>query len=166
MWQKHQFKDLKKNQRNWYSGKKKKHTIKTQVIVNLANQLILTTNFDRGRRHDFKLYKQTRLKFNPRIKQKADTAYKSNKYPQIQTPHKKPRKSKNNRNPKLTIEQKLENKQFSSKRIVIENVFSSLKKFKIIHDTYRNRRKGFGLRFNLIAGIFNLELEYRNRNKA
>jgi hypothetical protein len=38
-------------------------------------------------------------------------------------------------------------------------VIGSLKRFKIISDRYRNRRKRFGLRFNLIAGIHNLELE-------
>ena len=39
-----------------------------------------------------------------------------------------------------------------------ENVRGMLKRFKIISDKYRNRRKRFGLRFNLIAGIYNLEL--------
>ncbi|MDR2723961.1 MAG: IS5/IS1182 family transposase, partial [Holosporaceae bacterium] len=31
--------------------------------------------------------------------------------------------------------------------------------FKIISDKYRNRRKRFGLRFNLIAAIYNGELQ-------
>ncbi|WP_416375397.1 hypothetical protein [Spiroplasma poulsonii] len=34
--------------------------------------------------------------------------------------------------------------------------FAILKKFKIITEKYRNRRKRFGLRFNLIASIYNL----------
>ncbi|KAF0850741.1 transposase [Spiroplasma poulsonii] len=38
-------------------------------------------------------------------------------------------------------------------RIIIENIFAILKKFKIITEKYRNRRKRFGLRFNLIASI-------------
>ncbi|WP_395461592.1 hypothetical protein [Wolbachia endosymbiont (group A) of Therophilus tumidulus] len=38
------------------------------------------------------------------------------------------------------------------------NVIGLLKRFKIIADRYRNRRKRFGLRFNLIAGIHNFEL--------
>ncbi|HSQ97154.1 MAG TPA: IS5/IS1182 family transposase, partial [Rickettsiales bacterium] len=33
-----------------------------------------------------------------------------------------------------------------------------LKKFRIIADKYRCRRKRFGLRFNLISGIYNFEL--------
>ncbi|KJV72993.1 IS5 family transposase ISOt6 [Orientia tsutsugamushi] len=39
-----------------------------------------------------------------------------------------------------------------------ENVIGILKRFKIIADKYRNRRKRFGLRFNLISGIYNFEL--------
>ncbi|WP_416375241.1 hypothetical protein [Spiroplasma poulsonii] len=45
-------------------------------------------------------------------------------------------------------------------RIIIENIFAILKKFKIITKKYRNRRKRFGLRFNLIASIYNLQLLY------
>jgi len=33
-----------------------------------------------------------------------------------------------------------------------------MKRFKILSDRYRNRRKRFGLRLNLIAGIYNYEL--------
>jgi len=32
-----------------------------------------------------------------------------------------------------------------------------LKRFKIISDQYRNRHKRFGLRFNLIASLYNFE---------
>ncbi|KJV51782.1 putative transposase [Orientia tsutsugamushi str. UT76] len=39
-----------------------------------------------------------------------------------------------------------------------ENVICMLKRFKIIADKYRNRRKRFGLRFNLISGIYNFDL--------
>jgi hypothetical protein len=50
------------------------------------------------------------------------------------------------------------NKTISSSRIVNEHVIGKLKIFKIIADRYRNRRKRFGLRFNLISGIYNFEL--------
>ena len=43
-------------------------------------------------------------------------------------------------------------------RVVIENVFAWLKRFKIIDEKYRNRRKRFALRLNLIASIYNLQL--------
>ena len=58
----------------------------------------------------------------------------------------------------LTKEEKEQNRKISSQRVVNENVIGSLKRFKIINDRYRNRRKRFGLRFNLIAGIHNMEL--------
>ena len=39
-----------------------------------------------------------------------------------------------------------------------QNVIGDLKKFRILSNTYRCRRKRFTLRFNLIAGIYNFEL--------
>lgn len=58
----------------------------------------------------------------------------------------------------LTKDQKKENKKLASDRVFSENINARLKRFKIIADRYRNRRKRFGLRFNLIAGIYNFEL--------
>ena len=58
----------------------------------------------------------------------------------------------------LTTEEKSFNHALSSRRVVIEPVIGFLKRFRIISDRYRNRRKRFGLRFNLIAAIHNYEL--------
>ena len=58
----------------------------------------------------------------------------------------------------LTLEDKKANKKLSSDRIINENVIGMIKRFKIVSDRYRNRRKRFSLRFNLIAGIYNFEL--------
>jgi hypothetical protein len=66
-------------------------------------------------------------------------------------------KKKTKKNP-LTKGDKLNNQKLSSERVVNENVIGMIKRFKIISDRYRNRRKRFCLRFNLIAGIYNLEL--------
>ncbi|KJW07148.1 putative transposase [Orientia tsutsugamushi str. UT144] len=46
----------------------------------------------------------------------------------------------------------------AGERVVNENVIDMLKRFKIIADKYRNRRKRFGLRFNLISSIYNFDL--------
>jgi len=59
----------------------------------------------------------------------------------------------------LTKEDKLRNRQLASERALNENVIGMVKRFKIIADRYRNRRKRFALRFNLIAGVYNLELK-------
>jgi DDE superfamily endonuclease len=67
-------------------------------------------------------------------------------------------KKKTKKNP-LTKEDKRKNRALSSERVANENVIGMLKRFKIISERYRNRRKRFGLRFNLIAAIYNMELE-------
>ncbi|MCG2786373.1 MAG: transposase [Anaerolineae bacterium] len=59
----------------------------------------------------------------------------------------------------LTAEQKASNREISKERIFVENVIRRLKIFRILCERYRNRRKRFGLRFNLIAAIYNLELK-------
>ncbi|WP_375449080.1 transposase family protein [uncultured Nostoc sp.] len=69
-----------------------------------------------------------------------------------ETPIKKP-KSK-----KLTKEKKKYNSELNRLRIVVEHVNRRLKIFKILSDRYRNRHRLFGLRSNLIAGIYNHEL--------
>ena len=67
-------------------------------------------------------------------------------------------KKKSKKHP-LTKEDKMDNQKLARERVVNENVIGMLKRFKIIADKYRNRRKRFGLRFNLIAGIYNWELK-------
>jgi hypothetical protein len=59
---------------------------------------------------------------------------------------------------KLTKEDKRANKQLASDRVMNEHVNGLLKRFKIFAERYRNRRKRFGLRINLLAGIYNFEL--------
>jgi len=58
----------------------------------------------------------------------------------------------------LTQREKQRNRVLARKRILIEHIFRKLKVFRILSEKYRNRRKRFALRFNLIAAIYNLEL--------
>jgi hypothetical protein len=67
-------------------------------------------------------------------------------------------KKKTKKHP-LTKEDRRNNRILASKRVLNENVIGVIKRFKIIADRYRNRRRRFGLRFNLIAGIYNFELK-------
>jgi hypothetical protein len=60
----------------------------------------------------------------------------------------------------LTKQDKAMNREISSQRVPVENVLAHLKRFKIIADRYRNRRKRFALRFNLISAIYNMEVKY------
>ena len=59
----------------------------------------------------------------------------------------------------LDDEARKHNHHISSKRVMVEHIIRELKIFKIISERYRNRRKRFALRFNLIAAIYNLELK-------
>jgi hypothetical protein len=67
-------------------------------------------------------------------------------------------KKKSKKRP-LTLDEKQTNKALSSERVINELVIGMVKRFKILADCYRNRRKRFCLRFNLIAGICNFELQ-------
>ena len=48
------------------------------------------------------------------------------------------------------------NRELASLRITVEHVIRDLKIFRILKETYRNRRRRFGLRLNLIAAFCNL----------
>ena len=49
------------------------------------------------------------------------------------------------------------NRALSSQRLVWEQVSGKRKVCKILAERYRNRRRRFGLRLNLLAGLYNLE---------
>ena len=95
------------------------------------------------------------LKVGKSIKSLTDTGYQG--IGKFHNNSKLPKK-KTRKNP-LTKEDKRKNRELSSERALNENVIGMIKRFKIIADRYRNRRKRFGLRFNLLAGIYNLELK-------
>lgn len=105
--------------------------------------------------HDFRLFKQSKVRFKNNTKSLVDTGYMGIKkiHANSELPKKKSKKSP------LTKEDKKNNQKISSERVLNENVIGAIKIFKIIADKYRNRRKRFGLRFNLISGIYNYELE-------
>ncbi len=46
----------------------------------------------------------------------------------------------------------------NSQRGIVKHVIRSLKIFRMFGDKYRNRRKRFTLRINLIAALYNYEL--------
>ena len=58
----------------------------------------------------------------------------------------------------LSKADKQSNQKLASERALNENVIGSIKRFKIIADRYRNRRRRFQLRFNLISAIYNMEI--------
>ena len=146
-----------KKQRRCYSGKKKRHTQKAQVVADKCSKKILATAFSCGKTHDFKLFKTSRVALGAQTLCLTDSGYQgiAAHHTNSQAPKKK---SKHHR---LSREDKAANRVLARARVVAEHILARLKVFRILCERYRNRRKRFGLRFNLIAAIYNLELERR-----
>ncbi len=125
------------------------------MLIERASGRILATAFCAGRVHDFALFKQSRTALPPQTECLADSGYLglAKRHANSRLPHKKSK-----RHP-LTDEQKTENRRLAKERFVVEHVIRSLKIFRILAERYRNRRKQFGLRFNLIAALYNQELD-------
>ena len=115
---------------------------------------IVATAFSHGSKHDFQLFKEDGSDFAEPLRILADAGYQglAELHPNCQTPFKKSKYHA------LTRREKQRNRALARKRIVIEHIFCKLKVFRILSEKYRNRRKRFALRFNLIAAIYNLEL--------
>jgi len=128
--------------------------LKTQIVVDKANRRIICTAFAKGKTHDFRLFKESKTRIRPEIVSMTDTGYlgMAKLHANCVLPKKRSRKKT------LTKDEKAANRAISSARAPNENVIGSIKRFRIIADKYRNRRRRFGLRFNLIAGIYNYEL--------
>lgn len=143
-------------QKKYYSGKKKRHTLKSQVVVDKKSSLIICTSFCNGKKHDFKLFKDSKVRWTRNIQGIVDSGYTGIK--KLQSTSLLPKKRSKGKF--LTKDEKRTNHIIASQRVLNENVIGRLKRFKILSDRYRNRRKRFGLRFNLIAGIQNWELKH------
>lgn len=145
----------KHRQKRWYSGKKKRHTIKTQIIICAETKEVIAVFTGCGRTHDFKMWKKSiGVKVVRHIKIQADSGYQGicKLHSNSETPKKKSKKKP------LTKEEKANNRRISSERVPIEHVNRWLKRLRIIAERYRNRRRRFGLRVSLFCGLHNFEL--------
>jgi transposase len=124
------------------------------VVVNQATGQIICTAFGKGQVHDFRLFKQHRIPLMPEQLCLADKGYQglAELHASSCIPMKRPRTGK------LDKDERQHNRLLARLRIVVEHVNRRLKIFRILAERYRNRRRRFGLRFNLIAAILNLEL--------
>ena len=122
-------------------------------MIDFNSRKIISTYFAKGSVHDFTLFKQSlkKAKLDTSIQILADSGYQGmGKYHTCcQIPFKKTKLCP------LTEEQKQANRQLDKIRITVEHVIRALKIFKMLALRYRNRRKRFALRFNLIAAIYN-----------
>jgi hypothetical protein len=146
----------KKKQKKYYSGKQKCHTLKAQLLVEFETGKIIATAVSRGSIHDFKLLKRSRLPFRASQLCLADSGYQgfTKQYAGACIPTKKPRKKS------LPKAEKQHNRALAKLRVRVEHVIRRLKIFRIFSGRYRNRRKRFGLRLNLIAGLLNYQLAH------
>ena len=123
-------------------------------MIITAKGTILCVTVGKGRKHDFRLFKESKTFFHPQLNVKADSGYQGMKklHEKSEVPYKRSKKKP------LTKEQKAYNHSVSSERVLVEHGIRKLKVFRILSERYRNRRKRFGLRVNLIAGILNYKL--------
>lgn len=113
---------------------------------------ILSVCGSHGSMHDFKIFKKSmrKLKFKPFfIVDKGYLGIKKLGFGCLMP-------SKAKKTEKLDSELKKLNREIGRRRIQVEHVFGRMKCFKILSCVYRNRRKRLNLRFNLLAGIYNL----------
>lgn len=125
------------------------------MIAEQQTQQIIATAFARGSVHDFTLFKQSQTPIAAETACLADRGFQGldKLHANSQTP------TKASKHHPLTAEEKGANRQLSRRRIVAEHIIRRLKVFRILSERYRNRRRRFALRFNLIAAIHNLELK-------
>jgi len=124
------------------------------VVVDKETRKVICTAFANGKRHDFRLFKESKTHIHPEILAETDTGYVGIKkiHANSLLPKKKTKKNL------LTAEDKAANRKISGERVGNEHAIGFIKRFRILSERYRNRRKRFGLRFNLIAGICNFDM--------
>jgi hypothetical protein len=104
--------------------------------------------------HDFKLFKSSKLKINPKKTVKFDSGYQG--VEKIHIKSELPKKSSKLK--PLTTKQKKDNLKLSKSRVMVEHVIGRVKVFRIMAEKYRNRRYKHSQRMKLICGVYNFEL--------
>ena len=146
-------------QKKYYSGKKKTHTVKNIIIVGESDREIkYLSDTVEGKKHDKKVADEAELEFPKDTTIIQDTGFQGY-HPEgttISQPKKKPRGGE------LTKEDKESNTLISRIRVVVENVISGIKRLHIVKDVFRNTKEGFDdLVMFLACGLHN----FRNRHR-
>ena len=142
----------KKGQKKYYSGKKKRHTIKTELLITDKGRIVGLSKSVPGSIHDFKLRKQSdHIPRSSRVL--ADSGYQGLQHihKKAKIPIKKPEKKELGRMPKLY------NKILSKKRVYVEHKLCEVKRFNILGQKYRNNKKKYGIKMNIISGFINMK---------
>lgn len=130
-----------------YSGKKRKQTIKTQVIASQAGRIRHISSSVPGNLHDKKLFDLTQLPQKIQQKMLADLGY-------LGTKCLLPKKS--SKLHKLTLKQKRDNTKHSRLRVPIEHLFAHLKQWKILAHRFRSSLNNYNIIFRIVCGLRNM----------
>jgi len=149
----------KQRQREFYSGKKKRHTVKNVTIGDRRTRKIKALSRTRpGKTSDKRTADEADYHFPARSKLWKDTGFQGYEPPKVRTyqPKKKPP------NGELTAAEKASNQAISRKRVRIEHSIGGAKVFHIARDVFRNRRDAYiDLSFETACGLHNLRCDYR-----
>ena len=154
----------KRKRKTHYSGKRKKHTVKTQLTVNKEGLIIHKTSHVKGSMHDYTLYKHSHPHLPDNVRLDLDLGYLGIKldYPKLNCmlPIKRKNPGRGKRGvvaQELSVEQKDFNKAFAKERVVVEHT-NSLKKFHIFGDGFRNRLKRYDIMTDIVCGLVNFRI--------
>jgi DDE superfamily endonuclease/Helix-turn-helix of DDE superfamily endonuclease len=145
----------KRGQRRSYSGKKKRHTVKHQVVVTRKRkapeekqtvQIKAVSKAAKGRVHDKKLYDRSGLRIPKGVPKSGDSGYQGS---DLRVPQKKPRKGQ------LSDEEKRSNRRLAKERIVAEHGIGKMKIWRIAADRYRNPPRRHTVMMKNVAGFHN-----------
>ncbi|MEH1783930.1 MAG: transposase family protein [Nostoc sp.] len=138
-------------QKKFFSGKKKQHTIKNQVIsLPEGKDLIDIKVGYPGPTADIKLFREQQIKFDKEQEFEGDKAYQGGT--NITTPHKKKKKQQ------LSEQQKEENKVLSSKRIFVEHLIRVVKIFQVASQRFRLNADVYNEIVLLVCGLVRLRI--------
>jgi hypothetical protein len=125
-------------QKEHYSGKKKRHTRKTQIIVNEKGVIRDVSASTPGSVHDLEHFRQSGVgqRIPKVVTTGGDAGYQGlhKELPDhsVFVPHKA------RRNHPLTEDEKLANRELSGERIVVENTIAEIKHFKALAHPFRH----------------------------
>jgi hypothetical protein len=145
-----------KRRKVFYSGKKKRHTVKTQLMVNNRGFIIHKTRYKKGRRHDYDIYKENHPITHKDVLNVFDLGYlgvETDFHEQLSSI---PNRKKRNR--ELSQEEKEYNMNHSKKRIVIEHTICRVKKYRIMSDVFRNRLRKYNRISDIVTGLVNYRM--------
>lgn len=143
---------LNDRQKRTYSGKKRQHTIKTQVVTDGQGEVLDVEAGHRGPQADIKLYEESKLKEQLPEPLRAkplygDKAYADQKHPEITTPTKRPKGGQ------LTPAQQERNREISKHRVRVEHGIRRGKGFRVLRDQYRMARGIFPTVAGAVVGL-------------